>query len=197
MFVWGFKALPKTPIRWVCLATGLAIASLAAFLDGLAHWAGAVAYLGNAQSVIWIYHRWALSAFCWLPWLFWALYRGQFAKKIQLAPALFLALAICNTLLIQVLLTDWWQPLLNLLSYPAMILPWIFGRLASLDLWKIWQSSLINLGWFGFLPTLLAFLAIFWKKTPLSARLLMIAGWLIPLIPLVGPLYRRVVLLSI
>ena len=232
--------------------------------SGPAAWAGAVAYMGNAQFVIWIYHRWALSAFCWLPWLLWAIYRGQAAKKTQVAPAFFLALAICGgtlqyatyTLLAyglvalgivwqpvceglrkqQITRFIWWlaagfglaafywipaaeaywvnlqtgnlrgglgygggwrQPLLNLLSYPATIFPWVFGRVASLDLWKIWQSSLINLGWFGFLPTLLAFVTIFLRKTPLPARLLMIVGWLIPLTPLVGPLYHRVVLLSI
>lgn len=28
---------------------------------------GAIAWMGNTQFTVWIYHRWALSAFCWFP----------------------------------------------------------------------------------------------------------------------------------
>jgi hypothetical protein len=58
---------------------------------------GAVAFMLNAQFIIWIYHRWALGSFCWLPWVLWAFSNGFAQKSIHrrtlLLPA-FLALAL-------------------------------------------------------------------------------------------------------
>jgi hypothetical protein len=89
------------------------------------------------------------------------------------------------------------QPLLNAVSLPFYALPSIMGAPQSLDLWKALKSDAFNVASFGTVPVVIAFMGFFSRRVPLPARLLVAAGLLIPLTPLVGPLYHRVQLLWI
>ncbi|RYD32338.1 MAG: hypothetical protein EOP85_21840, partial [Verrucomicrobiaceae bacterium] len=61
---------------------------------------GALLYMGNSQFIIWIYHRWALSSFCWIPWVFWTAADGFDLKNLRpkqwLLP-IFLTLALLGS----------------------------------------------------------------------------------------------------
>ena len=81
--------------------------------------------------------------------------------------------------------------ILNFLSYPFFTFPFILGSTETFDLWKVFGSDLINPGFFGTLPVLCGFLALFSHRVPMPARLISLAGLVIPLTPLVGILYLR------
>jgi hypothetical protein len=77
----------------------LAAAGMFLFLRGRSIstvWAccGALAHAANSQFVVWIYHRWALGAFCWVPWILWSIdcYRSGKRNFWALVP-FFMALA--------------------------------------------------------------------------------------------------------
>ena len=227
--------------------------------------AGALIYMLNTQFVIWVYHRWALASFCWMPWVLWSAVDwkgwGDWHWRRLLAPV-FLALALhgasiqhmvfvflATACLALAALPDWrrplaswrvvagwglvWllatamtahtllpqvqaylenvgvghtrgdvgysqgvlQPLLNLVFLFGQIWPWLGGDAQTIDAWRAFKGNFMSIAYLGTVPMVLAFLGVFRKEMPRAAKWLIILGLLIPLTPLVGPLYHRVQLL--
>jgi hypothetical protein len=83
------------------------------------------------------------------------------------------------------------QPVLHALASPLTTFPSLLGSTGTLDLWKVFKFDIFNVGFFGTIPMVLAFVGFFSRNVPSSAKLLMLAGVLVPLSPLVGFLYHR------
>lgn len=226
---------------------------------------GAIAYMANSQFIIWIYHRWALGSFCWMPWALWSAL-GTFQWKNltirQLMLPAFLSMALLGGTLqhmafvflacvcvflgsirsLKSACQSWpsfmmWavafafasffaafslypqitafldniaighvrggigyargiqQPILSLIFIPMQIWPWLFGDPQSIDGFKLIKRDYMDLAYLGTIPMLLAFIGLFRKSMPSTAKWLILIGLIIPLTPLVGPLYHRVQLL--
>lgn len=226
---------------------------------------GAVAYMANSQFIIWIYHRWALGSFCWMPWVLWSssdLLNWKNLTVRQLLLPAFLALAFlggslqhivfvflaCGCVFIgnikslktliesRTSIVIWTlafslaagfttfslypqvtayldnnaighvrggigykdgllQPFLSILFIPLQIWPWLVGDPQTLDGFKLIKVGYMDLAYLGTIPMLLALGGLFKKNMPAQAKWLIIIGLIIPLTPLVGPLYHRVQLL--
>jgi hypothetical protein len=226
---------------------------------------GAIAFMANSQFIIWIYHRWALGAFCWMPWILWAsagISSFRYLNTRQLSLPLFLALAMTGASLqhiififlacvciflaqvrefrkplqefprvalwasafllatamaaftlvpqIQGYLTNISightrggigyaegaaQPLFNLIAIFAQIWPWLVGDPQTIDGWRLLKSGYTDQAFLGTIPMLLAICGMFNRNMPKAAKWLIALGLLLPLTPLVGPLYHRVQLL--
>jgi hypothetical protein len=89
------------------------------------------------------------------------------------------------------------QPLFGLVFIPLQAVPTLLGSPASLDLAKVFGVDLAQVAFFGLVPTLVAMWCGVRGNTPMALRLLILAGLLIPLTPLVGALYHRVQLVFV
>lgn len=222
---------------------------------------GAVMFMWNSQFFTWINHRWALGAFCWMPWILWSsknVFIGAFERRHLLLP-IFLSLALLGGSLQHIIFVviacgcivlsrssrenkifiDWqyalkWSGLFilvfGMISYslipqisaylsnidighvrggigyknglsqivkhivaiPAQIWPWNMGDPQSLNGSAFLQLGFANIAYFGTIPMVAAILGVFCKKLPTAAKIMVVLGLLIPLTPLVGPLYHRV-----
>lgn len=84
------------------------------------------------------------------------------------------------------------QPVLSALFIPVQLVPSLLGSPRSIDLAKALKLDLAYVAYFGFLPTLIAYRSAFLRGVPAAARWAIAFGLLLPLTPLVGPLYHRV-----
>lgn len=242
---------------------------------------GALLYAANSQFITWLYHRWAMGSFCWVPWILWAIdqYRAGNRRAWPLVPA-FIAMAFlggtlqhCALVVVAVavmwldealthkaetagqgmksgivgqapLLTryaiwgvlgaglasfmlipctdafltsnrlglhtgmtanaadsvyryGWLQPILHLGAIPLQWFPSILGRCGSLDVLKLFKSELFYIAFFGSLPVIVALVRGWRRSSPRFCRLMILAGLILPLTPLVRFLYQRLYLLFI
>ena len=87
------------------------------------------------------------------------------------------------------------QPILNAVAMLFSPYPFLLGSPQTLDLNKLLRGDLYNLAFFGTVPAVIALVSLFSPRVPMAAKLLMLAGALAPLTPLVGFLYHRINLL--
>jgi len=87
------------------------------------------------------------------------------------------------------------QPILNAIAAMFSPYPFVLGSPQTLDLNKVFKSDLYNQAFFGTVPVIVSLVSLFSKRVPTAAKLLMLAGSLVPLTPLVGFLYHRINLL--
>lgn len=84
-----------------------------------------------------------------------------------------------------------WQPLLNFLGSPLTAYPFVLGSVQNLDLWKLFRLVPFHVSFYGTLTMILAGAGFFSRRVPMAAKMMMLAGVVVPLTPLVGYLYHR------
>ena len=119
---------------------------------------GALAYAANSQFVTWIYHRWALGAFCWVPWILWAIDHYRHGKRRSwLWVPVFMALAFLGgtlqhaALVVLAVVAIWMEEAIQTTLKPA-------PQLRLLSRYAAWGLLGVGLAAMMFLPCVDAFL---------------------------------------
>lgn len=86
----------------------------------------------------------------------------------------------------------WAQPWLNALSYLIFLFPFPLGQTNALDGWKLFQNSLFDVVYIGSIPMVAGVLGLVKKGCPGRFRFWCLVALGLSLSPLVGFLYRRV-----
>jgi hypothetical protein len=136
-------------------------------IEGLWACGGAIAFAANSQFVTWIYHRWSLGAFCWVPWILWAIDGNRNGRRLfwPLVPV-FTALAFIggtlqhSALVALVVCAAWLEEAITENSKISIqksqskvaIQSRIFGRYAT------WGILALGLAGFNLVPCIDAFL---------------------------------------
>jgi hypothetical protein len=161
-------------------------------IEGLWACAGAIAFAANSQFVTWIYHRWSLGAFCWVPWIMWAIdfYRNG-RRACWISVPVFIALAFLGGTL--------QHSALVALTVVAMWLEEAIGRWKKCALrsrlgtqscilarYTTWGVLAVGLAGFNLIPCIEAFLisnklGIHTGMTANAADSIYPKGWLQPL----------------
>lgn len=86
----------------------------------------------------------------------------------------------------------WSQPVLNLFSYLLYFFPFPLGQTNTLDAWKIFHNSLFDVIYLGSIPLVAGGIGLTMKGCPKRFRFWCLVSLIVSLSPLVGFLYRRV-----
>jgi hypothetical protein len=85
----------------------------------------------------------------------------------------------------------------NAIAYPSYVFPVFYGTSGSFDLGRILSTGLFSVPFFGSLFAIAAVFGLFIPGLSRTAKTLVVFGLILPLTPLVGPLYQRLLMLYI
>jgi len=91
----------------------------------------------------------------------------------------------------------WGQPLRNAISYLFYVFPFPLGQTNALDGWKLFQNNLFDVIYIGSIPLVAGVLGLSTKKCPARFRVWCLVSVVLSLSPMVGFLYRRVLIVFV